>query len=102
MVQSECYALLLAPSCPQSSGSPDLFVLGFQEIVPLTAQQIIQTDPEKMYVAEVLGQSRPFDFSVIRRMWETVIMDTLSRRHNKQADYVILRSEQVRCYLCLM
>lgn len=27
-----------------------MFVLGFQEIVPLTAQQIIQTDPEKKYV----------------------------------------------------
>jgi hypothetical protein len=28
---------------------PDMFVLGFQEIVPLTAQQILQTDPEKRY-----------------------------------------------------
>lgn len=27
--------------------SPDMFVIGFQEIVPLTAQQIVQTDPEK-------------------------------------------------------
>jgi hypothetical protein len=27
-----------------------MFVLGFQEIVPLTAQQIVQTDPEKRYV----------------------------------------------------
>jgi hypothetical protein len=26
---------------------PDIIVLGFQEIVPLTAQQIVQTDPEK-------------------------------------------------------
>jgi hypothetical protein len=24
-------------------------VIGFQEIVPLTAQQIVQTDPEKKY-----------------------------------------------------
>jgi len=24
-----------------------MFVLGFQEIVPLTAQQIVQTDPEQ-------------------------------------------------------
>lgn len=30
--------------------SPDLFVIGFQEIVPLTAQQIVQTDPEKRCV----------------------------------------------------
>ena len=29
---------------------PDMFVLGFQEIVPLTAQQIVQTDPEKRQV----------------------------------------------------
>ena len=27
-----------------------MFVLGFQEIVPLTAQQIVQTDPEKRHV----------------------------------------------------
>lgn len=26
-----------------------MFALGFQEIVPLTAQQIVQTDPEKKY-----------------------------------------------------
>lgn len=29
---------------------PDVLVLGFQEIVPLTAQQIVQTDPEKRSV----------------------------------------------------
>lgn len=29
---------------------PDILVLGFQEIVPLTAQQIVQTDPEKRLV----------------------------------------------------
>ena len=27
--------------------SPDIFALGFQEIVPLTAQQNVHTDPEK-------------------------------------------------------
>jgi len=26
-------------------------VIGFQEIVPLTAQQIVQADPEKKFVA---------------------------------------------------
>lgn len=26
-----------------------MFVIGFQEIVALTAQQIVQTDPEKRY-----------------------------------------------------
>lgn len=29
--------------------SPDMLVIGFQEIVPLTAHQIVQTDPEKRY-----------------------------------------------------
>ncbi|KAJ7178924.1 inositol polyphosphate phosphatase [Mycena filopes] len=56
---------------------PDMFILGFQEIVPLTAQQIVQTDPEK------------------RRVWEARILDTLDRRPNKKATYVLLRSEQL-------
>ena len=33
---------------------PDLFVIGFQEIVPLTAQQILQTDPEQKQVLSLL------------------------------------------------
>ncbi|PPQ65581.1 hypothetical protein CVT26_000530 [Gymnopilus dilepis] len=65
-------SLLLIPI-----NSPDIFVLGFQEIVPLTAQQIVQTDPEK------------------RRVWESRILDTLDRRPNKRCDYVLLRSEQL-------
>ncbi|KAM5535531.1 hypothetical protein V8D89_010868 [Ganoderma adspersum] len=56
---------------------PDIFALGFQEIVPLTAQQIVQTDPEK------------------RRLWETKIVDTLERRPNKKSDYILLRSHQL-------
>ncbi|KAJ4479331.1 inositol polyphosphate phosphatase [Lentinula aciculospora] len=56
---------------------PDMFVLGFQEIVPLTAQQIVQTDPEK------------------RRIWETTILEALDRRPQKKSDYVLLRSEQL-------
>ena len=35
-------------------GSPDIFALGFQEIVPLTAQQIVQADPDKRSALEVL------------------------------------------------
>ncbi|KAF8269062.1 SacI homology domain-containing protein [Lactarius quietus] len=56
---------------------PDLMVLGFQEIVPLTAQQIVQTDPEK------------------KRIWENKIVETLDRRPNKKCDYILLRSEQL-------
>lgn len=74
--------------------SPDLFVLGFQEIVPLTAQQIIQTDPEKKCANDLFARWIHLEVSN-RCMWENVIMDTLARRPNKKEDYVILRSEQV-------
>ncbi|KAG9317505.1 inositol polyphosphate phosphatase [Chiua virens] len=56
---------------------PDMFVLGFQEIVLLTAQQIIQTDPEK------------------RRIWEYQIMEAINGRPKSCGEYVLLRSEQL-------
>jgi hypothetical protein len=56
---------------------PDIFVLGFQEIVQLTAQQIMQPDPEK------------------KRIWEQKVMETLERRPQRTYDYVLLRSEQL-------
>ncbi|CAE6395108.1 unnamed protein product [Rhizoctonia solani] len=59
------------------STEPDLFVLGFQEIVPLTAQQIVQTDPEK------------------KRMWEDYILGTLATHRDRSTEYVVLRSEQL-------
>lgn len=55
---------------------PDIMVLAFQEVVPLTPQQILMTDPDKL------------------RVWENVINDTL-RRRGAQRQYVILRSEQL-------
>ncbi|XP_006460370.1 hypothetical protein AGABI2DRAFT_150338 [Agaricus bisporus var. bisporus H97] len=56
---------------------PDMIVLGFQEIVPLTAQQILQTDPEK------------------RRLWEKKVMDNIERNPERKSRYVLLRSEQL-------
>ncbi|OJA19346.1 hypothetical protein AZE42_00462 [Rhizopogon vesiculosus] len=56
---------------------PDIFVLGFQEIVQLTAQQIVQPDPER------------------KRIWEQKVMETLERRPQRTCDYVLLRSEQL-------
>ncbi|KXN89554.1 Inositol-1,4,5-trisphosphate 5-phosphatase 1 [Leucoagaricus sp. SymC.cos] len=56
---------------------PDMIVLGFQEIVPLTAQQIVQTDPEK------------------RRLWEKKVMDSIERKPGRKSRYVLLRSEQL-------
>ncbi|KAI0677390.1 DNase I-like protein [Trametes maxima] len=61
------------PNTPE----PDMLVLGFQEIVPLTAQQIVQTDPEK------------------KRVWENKILDTLDRRPSKKSSYILLRSHQL-------
>lgn len=71
-----------------------MFVLGFQEIVPLTAQQIVQTDPEKRFV-EWSGLSILTHVYHDRRVWETKLMDVFDRRGNKTCDYVLLRSEQV-------
>ncbi|SNX84307.1 related to phosphatidylinositol phosphate phosphatase [Melanopsichium pennsylvanicum] len=56
---------------------PDLFVIGFQEIVQLTPQQILMTDPDKI------------------RIWEAKILDTISRRPDRKSRYVLLRSEQL-------
>lgn len=56
---------------------PDIFSIGFQEIVPLTAQQIAQADPQKL------------------RLWEKTILQTFATRPNKKSDYILLRSEQL-------
>ncbi|KAI6047496.1 SacI homology domain-containing protein [Pisolithus marmoratus] len=65
-------------------GAPDMFVLGFQEIVLLNPQQIVQTDPEK------------------KRVWELKLMEAINGRPQKSCDYVLLRSEQVVCVLKLV
>ncbi|PWZ02378.1 hypothetical protein BCV70DRAFT_198659 [Testicularia cyperi] len=56
---------------------PDIFALGFQEIVQLTPQQILMTDPDKI------------------RIWEAKIMETIAKRPGKRSDYILLRSEQL-------
>ncbi|KAF5363510.1 hypothetical protein D9756_000348 [Leucocoprinus leucothites] len=61
----------------EGAPEPDMIVLGFQEIVPLTAQQIVQTDPEK------------------KRLWEKKVMDNIERKPGKKSRYVMLRSEQL-------
>ncbi|RIA99440.1 SacI homology domain-containing protein [Glomus cerebriforme] len=55
---------------------PDLFVIGFQEIVELIAQQIVSADPEKL------------------RIWEREISSALNRRSDR-SNYVMLRSGQL-------
>ncbi|PWN93379.1 hypothetical protein FA10DRAFT_270625 [Acaromyces ingoldii] len=66
----------LFPDDGSQQQEPDVMALAFQEVVPLTPQQILMTDPDKL------------------RVWEAVINDTLRRRGGK-SQYVILRSEQL-------
>ncbi|EST05593.1 Endonuclease/exonuclease/phosphatase [Kalmanozyma brasiliensis GHG001] len=56
---------------------PDIFAIGFQEIVELTPQQILMTDPDKI------------------RIWEAKIMETIARRPGARSRYILLRSEQL-------
>ncbi|KAF0414452.1 DNase I-like protein [Gigaspora margarita] len=56
---------------------PHLFVIGFQEIVELKAQQIVSADPEKL------------------RIWEKEISKALNSRPGQRSNYVILRSGQL-------
>ncbi|KAK4689930.1 synaptojanin, partial [Tremellales sp. Uapishka_1] len=65
-------AWLFPPNTPE----PDIYAIAFQEIVALTAGQILQTDPTK------------------RRIWEAFIKDTFIRRKG-DSEYILLRSEQL-------
>ncbi|GJN88599.1 hypothetical protein Rhopal_001565-T1 [Rhodotorula paludigena] len=62
---------------PVEGPDPALLVVSFQEIVPLSPQQIMSTDPEK------------------KRRWEAHILQTLADRPDKKSDYLILRSGQL-------
>ena len=66
---------------PDPNVEPDIFALGFQEIVELTAQQILMTDPAK------------------KKLWEGAIMNTFTQRSSSEkgskSNYVLLRSEQL-------
>jgi len=68
----------------------DIYAIAFQEIVELTAGQILQTDPAKRS-----GELRWHGMSADgRRMWEKYIMDTFAMRQTK-SKYILYRSEQL-------
>ncbi|KAI8997205.1 SacI homology domain-containing protein [Pilobolus umbonatus] len=56
---------------------PDLYVIGFQEIVELSPQQVMLTDAKK------------------RKVWEDQIEITLNSRANSKSKYILLRSSQL-------
>ncbi|KAJ5591772.1 uncharacterized protein N7459_002141 [Penicillium hispanicum] len=69
----------LFPDADQFSEDPTIFAVGFQEIVSLSPQQIMSTDPST------------------RKVWEKAVHDCLNRHSvmNRSCKYVLLRSGQL-------
>ena len=71
---------LAAWLCPEMNAlqqHPEIVAVGFQEIVELSPQQIMSTDP------------------VRRQVWEQAILQTLNENTGKNAEYVLVRSGQL-------
>ncbi|PHH80054.1 hypothetical protein CDD80_3043 [Ophiocordyceps camponoti-rufipedis] len=67
-----------------SSGQPDIYVVAFQEIVELSPQQIMNSDPSR------------------KSMWEKAVQRSLNSRQAAGDKYVLLRSGQlVGAALCV-
>ncbi|KAI9808285.1 MAG: hypothetical protein M1825_004742 [Sarcosagium campestre] len=69
----------LCPNVAAAQQNPEVVAVGFQEIVELSPQQIMSTDP------------------VIRQVWENAVRKTLNKNAEKHAsdEYVLLRSGQL-------
>lgn len=79
-------ALWLCPELEKSQQHPEIVVVGFQEIVELSPQQIMNSDP------------------TIKQAWERAVRKTLNKhaRAAGQDHYVLLRSGQlVGAALCV-
>lgn len=63
--------------CVGGGEEPDIYVVGFQEIVELSPQQVMATDADK------------------RKIWEQQIESTLNSRSNGKSKYTLLRSNQL-------
>ena len=66
--------------CPESMGQqPELVVVGFQEIVELSPQQIMSTDPAR------------------RQLWEKAVLSCLNMNATQRGsdEYILLRSGQL-------
>ncbi|WAQ92694.1 hypothetical protein PtA15_17A176 [Puccinia triticina] len=68
---------LMAWLCPTPNFEPDIMAVSFQEIVKLSPQQIMITDPEK------------------KTRWERIILTSLENRPSKKSSYAIIRSDQL-------
>jgi hypothetical protein len=69
----------LFPEANEQHAEPTIFAVGFQEIVALSPQQIMSTDP------------------TTRKSWEMAVLDCLNKRSASRQDpkYVLLRSGQL-------
>ncbi|KAL8872853.1 MAG: hypothetical protein Q9174_001584 [Haloplaca sp. 1 TL-2023] len=69
----------LHPQLTKQKRNPEIVAVGFQEIVELSPQQIMSTDP------------------VRRQLWEEAVRRTINRwaKDSEQDDYVLLRSGQL-------
>lgn len=76
---SEDLSPWLCSTFSQSRSDPEIMAVGFQEIVELSPQQIMSTDPAR------------------RITWENAVKETLNSDPNKNSsdDYVLLRSGQL-------
>ena len=76
---NEDLALWICPPVNQSQGEPDIVVVGFQEIVELSPQQIMATDPAP------------------RQAWEEAVKRALNQNAQgvQGEEYVLLRGGQL-------
>jgi len=76
---NEDLSLWLWPSSPIATQNPDIFAVGFQEIVMLDARQMLSTDPTR------------------RQAWEKAVKKTLNNRRKGDSvnAYVLLRGGQL-------
>jgi hypothetical protein len=73
----ENLAAWLCPEINALQRLPEIVAVGFQEMVELSPQQIMSTDP------------------IRRQAWEQVILQTLNDNAGKQAEYILVRSGQL-------
>ena len=73
----ENLAAWLCPQLNQMQRYPEVIAVGFQEIVELSPQQIMSTDP------------------IRRQAWEQAILHTLKKDAGTHAEYVLVRSGQL-------
>lgn len=76
----------LCPELGFSQQNPEIVAVGLQEIVELSPQQIMSTDPEIMST-----------YPVERQAWEKAVGTTLNKNARKRSseEYVLVRSGQL-------